>query len=162
MKKILLTIILTFHIGILIAQKTQSELIIGTWRFEKECDLRKEKEKPEIVEISCGPETENGTGYADRTFKKNNEYEFYYNRNDINYGKYNIKNHKLTLENRLSNKQVEDNKERIESSVKRKLLIKKQDGFYYTRPVVIELKSLNENRLELGTEKQYTIWKRIK
>ena len=77
MKKILLTIILTFQIGLLVAQKTQSELIIGTWRFEKECDLRTEKEKSEFVEVDIVPiETENGTGYADRTFKVNNEFNF--------------------------------------------------------------------------------------
>ncbi|WP_310993112.1 hypothetical protein [Aequorivita marina] len=162
MKKNLLTIILIFQIGLLSAQKTQSELIIGTWRFEKKCDLRTETEKSEFVVISCGPETENGTEYADRTFKKNNDFEFYYNLNEISCGKYNIENHKLTLENRLSENQIENNKERVESYLKKKLIIKKQDGFYYYRPVILELKSIIKNRLELGTEKHYTIWTRIK
>ena len=72
MKKILLTIILSFQFAILNAQKTQTELIIGTWRFEKVCDLRTEKEKSKYVEPKIDPiETDNGTGSPDITFKIN-------------------------------------------------------------------------------------------
>ena len=162
MKKTLLTLILIFQIGILSAQKTVSELIVGTWRFEKVCDLRTEKEKSEFAEIPwCPPETENGTGHADRIFKEDNEFEFYYNLNESSYGTYKVENQKLVLENRLSEKQIKNNKQRVESNLKRKLLIKKQDGFYYSRPLILELKSISENRLEIGTEKKYTVWRRI-
>ena len=145
MTKILLAILLIFQIGFLSAQKIQSELIVGTWRFEKECDLRTEKEKSEFVIISCGPETENGTEYADRTFEKNNEFEFYYNSNEIGCGKYYIENGTLILENRLSENQVKSNKNRVESYLKKDLIVKKDDGFYYSRPIILKLRSINEN-----------------
>lgn len=163
MKKILLTIILTSQIGILVAQKTQSELIIGTWRFEKECDLRTEKEKSEFVEPDVDPiETENGTGYADRTFKGDGKFEFYYNSNQSYNGTYRIKNDKLIFERRLSKEKAESRKEAVEWHLKRNLMKKKKDGFYYFKPFELDLKSVSENRIEFGTEKRYTIWKRIK
>ena len=163
MKKILLTIILTFQIGVLIAQKTQSELTIGTWRFEKECDLRTDKEKSEFVEPEIDPiETENGTGYPDRTFKENGEFEFYYNSNHTDIGKYRVKNNKLIIERRLSKEKAESRKEAVDWHLKRNLMIKKDDGFYYFKPLKFDLKSVSENRIEFGTEKYYTIWKRIK
>ena len=163
MKKILLTIILAFQIGILVAQKTQSELIIGTWRFEKECDLRTDKEKSEFVEPVIDPvETENGTGYADRTFKEYGEFEFYYNSNHKDIGTYRIDNSKLIIERRLSKEKAESRKEAVEWHLKRNLIEKKKDGFYYFKPLELDLKSVSENRIEFGTEKRYTIWKRIK
>ncbi|WP_132704218.1 hypothetical protein [Winogradskyella wandonensis] len=163
MKKTLLTIILIFQIGILVAQKTQSEFIIGTWRFEKECDFRTEKEKSEFIDVAIDPiETENGTGYADRTFKENGEFEFYYNSNHIDIGAYRIKNDKLIIERRLSKEKAESRKEAVEWHLKRNLMKKKNDGFYYFKPLELDLKSVSENRIELGTEKYYTIWKRIK
>lgn len=163
MKKILLTIILTFQIGLLVAQKTQSELIIGTWRFEKECDLRTEKEKSEFVEVDIDPiETENGTGYADKTFKVNNEFEFYFNSNHTDKGTYRIENNKLIIERRISKEKAESRKKAVEWHLKRNLMKKKKDGFYYFKPLELDLKSVSENRIEFGTEKRYTIWKRIK
>ena len=163
MRKILLTIILTFQIGILVAQKTQSELMIGTWRFEKECDLRTDKEKSEFVEPTIDPiETENGTGYADRTFKENGEFEFYYNSNHTDIGIYRIENDKLIIERRLSKEKAESRKEAVKWYLKRNLMTKKKDGFYYFKPLELDLKSVSENRIEFGTEKRYTIWKRIK
>ncbi|WP_299680639.1 lipocalin family protein [uncultured Tenacibaculum sp.] len=163
MKKILLTIILTFQIGIIVAQKNQSELIIGTWRFEKECDLRTDKEKSEFVNVAIDPiETENGTGYSDRTFKENGEFEFYYNSDHTNIGTYRIENDKLIIERRLSKEIAKNRKEAVDLHLKRKLMIKKKDGFYYFKPLGLDLKSVSDNRIEFGTEKHYTIWKRIK
>ena len=163
MRKILLTIILAFQIGILVAQKTQSELIIGTWRFEKECDLRTDKEKSKFVNVAIDPiETENGTGYADRTFKENGEFKFYYNSNHTDIGTYRIENDKLIIERRLSKQKAESRKEAVEWYLKRNLMEKKKDGFYYFKPLELDLKSVFENRIEFGTEKLYTIWKRIK
>ena len=163
MKNILLTIMFIFQIGTLIAQKTQSELIIGTWRFEKECDLRTEKEKPEFIEIPwCPPETENGTGYADRIFRENNEFEFYLTKTDSDFGLYQIKDGKLTIERRISKERAEQKPDVIKWYLKRKLIEKKADGFYYYKPLELNLKSVAENLIEFGTEKHYTIWKRIK
>ena len=163
MRKILLTLILTFQIGILVAQKNQSELIIGTWRFEKECDLRTDKEKSEFVEPDIDPiETENGTGYADRTFKENGEFEFYYNLNYTDIGTYRIENNKLIIERRLSKEKAESRKEAVEWHLKRNLMEKKNDGFYYFKPLELDLKSVSEKRIEFGSGKRHTIWKRIK
>jgi len=155
--------LLTFQIGILIAQKTQSELIIGTWRFEKECDLRTDKEKSEFVEPDIDPiETENGTGYADRTFKENGEFEFYYNSNHTDIGTYRIENNTLIIERRLSKEKAESEKEAVEWHLKRNLMKKKKDGFYYFKPFELDLKSVSGSQIEFGTEKRYTIWNRIK
>jgi hypothetical protein len=163
MKKILLTLILVFQIGILIAQNTQTDLIVGTWRFEKECDLRTEQERSEYVEPMIDPiETDNGTGYADRTFKSNSEFEFYYNSNHTDIGTYRIENNKLIIERRLSKEKAESRKEAVEWHLKRNLMKKKKDGFYYFKALELDLKSVSENRIEFGTEKRYTIWKRIK
>ena len=162
MNKTLLTIILIFQIGILVAQKTQSELIIGTWRFEKECDLRTEKEKSEFAKMSwCPPVTDNGTGYADRTFSADGEFVFYYNSNHTDFGIYQIKDNQLIIQRRLLKEQAESKKEEIKWHLKRKLIEKKDDGFYYLPPLKLDLKSVTENQIEFGTDKHYTIWKRI-
>ncbi|MDA9334718.1 hypothetical protein N9Q89_00990 [Flavobacteriaceae bacterium] len=39
---------------------------------------------------------------------------------------------------------------------------KKKDGFYYFKPFELDLKSVSGSQIEFGTEKRYTIWKRIK
>ena len=151
------------QIGILVAQKTQSELIIGTWRFEKECDLRTDIEKSELVEVPwCPPETENGTGYADRIFKESKEFEFYLTKTDSDFGLYQINDYKLIIERRISKEQAEQKPDVINWHLKRNLIEKKADGFYYYKPLELNLKSVTENRIEFGTEKHYTIWKRIK
>ncbi len=164
MKKILLTLILTFQFGFLSAQTTPSELIIGTWRFEKECDLRSEKEKSkaikEVIELT-EIDIENGTNYPDRIFKENGEFEFYYNSSYSTYGNYNIKNQKLFIETRLSKEQIESNPKRVEWALERNLLTQKKDGLYY-KPLILEIKSIDKHQLELGTENQYTVWRRIK
>ncbi len=136
---------MTFQIGILVAQKTQSELVIGTWRFEKECDLRTEKEKSEFVDIAVDPiKTENGTGYPDRIFKENGEFEFYFNSNHTNIGIYRIENNKLIIERRLSKEKSESRKEAVEWHLKRNLMKKKKNGFYYFKPLELDLKSTFE------------------
>jgi len=163
MKNTLLTLILVFQIGILSAQNTQSELIIGTWRFEKEYDLRTENEKSEFGEVPwCPPETENGTGFADRIFKTNNEFEFYLTKTDSDFGFFQIKKGKLIIERRISKEQQEQKPEVIKWHLKRNLIEKKADGFYYYKPLELDLKSVSDNQIEFGTEKHYTIWKRIK
>lgn len=161
--RIVLTLILFFQIGFLSAQQTQSELIIGTWRFERECDLRTEEEKSEFIEVPwCPPVTENGTGYADRIFKANNEFEFYLTKTDSDFGNYKLYKNKLTIERRLEKEQAENKPKAIEWSLKRNLIEKKRDGYYYFKLQELTVKSITENQIEFGTEKHYTIWKRIK
>lgn len=162
MEKILLTYILIFKIGVLSAQNASSELIVGTWRFEKICDLRTEEEKNEFDEIPwCPPDTENGTGYADRIFKNNNEFEFYLTKTVSDFGLYQIKGGKLIIERRISEEQAKQNPEGMKRGLKRNLIEKKEDGYYYYRPYELDLKSVSENQIEFGTEKHYTVWKRI-
>ena len=79
--------------GLSNAQKKQSELIVGTWRFYETCDFRTDEEKKEFVEVDYDSfETENGTSQPDRTFKLNGEYQDYYTKDNIEYGKWKIKN----------------------------------------------------------------------
>ena len=163
MKKSLLILILISQIGVLSAQNPSSELIIGTWRFEKVCDLRTEKEKTEFEEIPwCPPVTENGTGYADRIFKKNNEFEFYLTKTESDFGLYQIKNGKLIIELRIPKEQAEQKPDVIKWHLKRQLIEKKADGLYYYKPLDLNLKSVSEKQIVFGNDKVYTIWKRIK
>ena len=75
------------------AQEKYTELIIGTWEFDKTCDLRTDAEKNEFEEITwCPPYTENGTGYPTRTLKNNGDYVDFFTSEHIEYGKWEIKN----------------------------------------------------------------------
>lgn len=150
-------------IGTSIAQEKYSELIIGTWKFDKTCDLRTESEKNEFEEIPwCPPITENGTGYPNRTFKNNGEYIDYFTTERIEYGKWRIKNDKLILTSRISKQDAESRKDIIERLIKKSLISKDSDGFYYQKPIEINIKYLTKNRLEFGNEKIYSIHDRIK
>lgn len=161
--KILLKFILILQIGVLSAQQTQSEMILGTWRFDEECDFRTEQEKSEYVEVTVTPiVTENGTGYPDRKFKRNGEFEFYYNSNHTDFGKYELKKNKLIIIRRISKETAESKKKVVEWTLERNLMEKKEDGFYYFKPQDLELKLLTENQIEFGTEKHYTIWRQLK
>ena len=138
-------------------------MIIGTWRFEKAFDLRTEEEKSKYEEIHINPkETENGTGYADRIFKINNEFEYYFTKNDSDFGKFMIKKNKVIIERRLLKEQAENSPMLLKRLIERKLIKKKDDGFYYFKPLELDLKYLSKNHIEFGTEKEYSIWKRIK
>ncbi len=162
MKIRILTIFL-LTIGITNAQEKYSELIIGTWEFDKNCDLRTDAEKNEFEEIPwCPPYTENGTGYPTRTYKNDGEYIHYFTSEHIEYGKWKIRNGKLILKNRISKQNAESRKELMERFLKKGLISKESDGFYYQKPIEIDIKSLTENQLEFGNEKVYSIHKRIK
>jgi hypothetical protein len=160
MKKILLIGILILQFGIVSSQETQAEMIIGTWRFEMECDFRPEKEKYTEPKINYF-ETENGSHYADRIFKSNNSFEWYYTKNRSNFGIYKLIKGKLNLERRLGKEQAENNPNAIEKSLKLNRIEKKKDGYYYFKPHELTIKSLTKNQMEIGTEKLYTIWRRI-
>ncbi|MBL0686127.1 hypothetical protein [Aquimarina mytili] len=138
-------------------------MIIGTWEFDKTCDLRTEVEKNKFEEIPwCPPYTENGTGYPTRTFKNNGEYIDYFTSEHIKYGKWEIKNDKLILKSRISKQNSESRKELIKRFLKKGLISKETDGFYYQKPIEIEIKSLTENQIEYGNEKIYSIHQNIK
>ena len=159
----LINVILILQFGILSAQQSQSKLIIGTWRFEKECDFRTEHEiYKDILETSCGPMTENGLESPDRTFKSNGEYTDYYTTENIRVGNWKLEKTKLSLNSRISKKVFDSRKELMERYLKEQLITKGEDGKYYTRPVELNIKNLTDDRLEFGSEKLYRVWKRIK
>ena len=162
MKNRILIIFMLF-IGISNAQEKFSELIIGTWKFDKTCDLRAETEKNEFAEIPwCPYPTDDGTGYPIRTYKENGEYSDYFTAEHVEYGKWEIKNEKLILKTRISKQNAESRKETIERYRKKGLVSKENDGFYYQKPIEINIKSLTENRLEFGGEKVYSLYERKK
>lgn len=161
--KIRILIIFLLTIGIINAQEKYSELIVGTWEFYKNCDLRTDAEKNEIEEVPwCPPYIENGTGYPTRTFKNDGEYIDYFTSEHIEYGKWKIRNGKLILKNRISKLNAESSKESIKRFLKNGLISKEADGYYYQKPIEINIKSLTINRLEFGNEKIYSIHERIK
>jgi len=145
--------------------QNQKEMIVGTWRFEKECDLRTEEEKSKYVEVvikSIEIETENGTEYPYRIFKVNNEFEFYYNKNQSTIGIFEINNQTLFYWRLIPLNKIEAKPKVTESLLNRKLIEKKYDGnFYFSYPLKLEIKSITKNRIEFGTENNYTVWKRI-
>lgn len=167
MKKNLFTFIFLFQIWILIAQKTQSELIIGTWRFQKNCDLRSEMEKSEkrkheFVEASwCPPETENETGYPDKTFKKNGEYIDYFTSTNVQHGKWKIENGNLILISRISKKVTNSYKDRMDKLLKKGAITKGEDGYLYQKPIVIQIKLISEVIIEFGNDMVYSIHEKI-
>ncbi|MFC7357074.1 lipocalin family protein [Jejudonia soesokkakensis] len=163
MKKILITFILTFQIGILIAQKSQSELLLGTWRFEKELDLRNNAEKSKYEEIPwCPYETESGTGYPDLTFKKDNLFERYFTKEHIEYGKWEIKNNEILIYRLIQKEKAKKSFEFTKRLLKRKLIFKGTDGNYYFKPHKLKIKNLLKNKAEFGNNKEFEIYKRIK
>ena len=162
MNKLILTLILVFQIGILSAQKNQSNLIVGTWRFEMNCDLRTEQEKADFADIPyCPPITENSTGHADRIFNSNGKFKFYFSDSNFKLGLYKIKNGKLLIENRISEEQANQRPDIIKRYLERNLIEKKDDGFYYYKPQKLNIKSISENQIEFGTDEYYNIWKRV-
>jgi transposase len=163
MKKILLTIILTFQIVVLSAQNIQKELIFGTWRFEKKIDLRTENETSKFVEVIIDPiETENGTGYPDKTFKKSGEFEFYYSKIQSTNGNFEFKKMTLICWKLIPKNKIKEKPELVKSQIKKKtILIKKDGNYYFSQPIELKIKSLNKNTVEFGTEKNYSVWKRV-
>ena len=163
MKKIPLTLILIFQIGILFAQKKQSELLLGTWRFEKEIDLRKKIENSNYVEIPwCPYETESGTGYPDLTFKKDNLFEKYFTKEHIEYGKWEIKGNEILIYRLIENDKAERSSELTKRLLKRKQIFKGADGNYYFKPNKLKIKNILKNKAEFGDNKKIEIYKRIK
>lgn len=156
-------IIFLLIIGISNAQEKYSELIIGTWKFDKTCDLRTEAEKNEFEEIPwCPYPTDDGTGHPIKTYNADGTYSDYFTEEHIEYGKWEIKNEKLILKSRISEENAELRKERIERFLKKGLISKESDGFYYQKPIEISIKDLTENQLEFGSEKTYSVHERIK
>ncbi|WP_405368928.1 hypothetical protein [Nonlabens sp. Asnod2-A12] len=133
-------------------------MIIGTWRFEKNCDLRTRQEKVKYSNIPyCPRETDTNSGNTDRVFKSNNQFEFY----ETQFGIYKIKNNVLIIEHRILQEHANLNPDAIKRYLKRKLIEKKDDGFYYYKPQMLSIKSISDDQIEFGSDKQYTIWKRI-
>ena len=194
MKKILLPLLMISQIGILSAQKTQSNLIIGTWRFEKEYDFRTEKEKSnptfENVKITIDyVETENGTHHPDKTFKNDGKYIGYFNREHIDYGKWEIQNDTLIIWTEISEEHYKGDLNRINSfgktirdrygnnpaykekfkslyniyrQQKKHLIQRKFDNKYYSEPLILEIDIQNENYFNICKGEGHTVFKRLK
>jgi len=162
--KTLLNLIFILQIGILSSQNIKSELIIGTWKFEKEHDFRTEKESSESEKVIIDPiEIENGTRYPDRTFHQNGKFEFYYNKTQSTKGKYEFKSGNLICWKMISINQIKEKPKFVESLLKRKQILKKKDGnYYFSKPTKLQIKSITKSSIEFGTEKKYSVWKRIK
>lgn len=159
--KNILSIILIFHFGVY--NFNYSDVIIGTWRVKKTVNLRTLKEDKEITRCNFKQiKTENGTGYPDRTFKVNGDYVDYYTANYKEYGKWEIADNNLVLNHILEKKNTDSNKELLNVLKSNNLIFKEENGFYYLQPTEIKIKSINKNRIQLGTDSVYTIYKRVK
>ncbi len=171
--RIILSLIFLIQIKVSLAQNASLDLLIGTWRFEKKVDFDKinENKKSELVNTTfCPIETENGTEYPDRIFKANNEYEFYYSKQESRTGFFEIKKNKIICW-RLAFKEpnyvlkvpIEVDTEKMEYYLKRKLVTKKEDGnYYFSKPVEFNIKSITKDRIEFGKNEKYSVWKKIR
>lgn len=156
--KNILSIILIFHFGVY--NFNYSDNIIGTWRIKKTVNLRTLKEitRYNFKQIK----TENGTGYPERTFKVNGDFIDYYTADYKEYGKWEIVDNNLVLNHILEKKNTDSNKELLNVLKSNNLIYKVENGFYYLKPTEIKIKSINKNRIQLGTDSVYTIYKRVK
>ena len=161
MKKNLLSLILIVQIGILSSQNNQSELILGTWSFEKEVIRKTNNQKSDYIEVSwCPHETESGTGYPDLIFKKDNIIEKYYTKEHIEFGKWEIKKNIILIYRLIEKEKAEEKTKSIKHLLERKLIFKGNDGNYYFKPYKMKIRTITKSKIEFGTNEQFDIYKR--
>jgi len=150
--------LITFILGFLTCySQNKSELIIGKWKFEKKIDLRTTQEKkadkindPQIIE----------SDQVSDTFLTFNKTDNYYNEKE--FGKWEIKKDSLLIYRKVSKDNEHLDKKMRDEYLKDKFLILKKDGIYLSKPYYLRIKYLSNVKLEFGTEKRFSIWKRIK
>ncbi|MCF1193155.1 hypothetical protein LRR18_16320 [Mangrovimonas sp. AS39] len=135
MKHILILILLTSNSHT--STETKNDSIIGTWSYVETVDLRTEKEKAKAWEVI--PSQPMIYGYPKLTLFSNGTFKKYQNPDWVDSGKWELKNHKLILSEKMW---IENKLEEVVN--------------------VYELKSITENTLELGTQNLYDIYKKIK
>lgn len=143
------------------AQEIKQHLIIGKWRLEKEhgSDIKNNRC---VIEIKSELiETENESGWPDYIFKKDNLFEIYYTKNESYYGKWELKNGTIYIYRLSSVKNEKRFYPLIKRLLKSKLIFKGTDGKYYHKAQKLNIKSFTKDKMELGSSKQYTIWKRV-
>ena len=161
--KVLIIIILIFQTGLLSAQKVESNLMIGTWRLEKIYDLRKIEEKSDFVDIMIDAiETDNESGYPDWTFKKNNLFEIYYTKDNIRHGKWEVKKDTLFIYNLIPMDENRSESVLKNKYLKLKLIFKGTDGNYYFKARKKKIKKITKDKIEIGTDKEYLVYKKTK
>ena len=152
------TFLIIFILGFLNSfAQNKSELIIGDWKFEKEIDLRTLLEKKS---------DRNGNPKTIESDEKPNSF-LTFNKIDINYNKKEFGQWKIKKDSLLIYRKISKDKEHLDQKIrdeylKDKFLVLKKSGIYYSKPHYLKIKSLTIETLELGNEKKYSIYKRIK
>ena len=151
-------LLITFLFGFLTCySQNKSELIIGKWKFEKKVDLRTTQEK--IADKINEPQIIESDQESD-TFLTFNKTDNYYNEKE--FGKWEIKKDSLLIYRKVSKDKEHLDKKIRDEYLKDKFLILKKDGIYFSKPYSLKIKYLSKEKLEFGTEKRFSIWKRIK
>ncbi|MBJ6369889.1 hypothetical protein [Snuella sedimenti] len=155
MKNVFLII---FMLGFLTCYaQNKSELIIGTWKFDKKIDLRTFLEKES--DINKEPQTIESDEKPD-TFLTFNKTNSYYNKKE--FGQWEIKKDTLLIYRKVS-KDKEHLDQRIRNEyLKDKFLVLKKDGIYLSNPFYLRIKSISNETLEFGSEKRFSIYRKIK
>lgn len=143
--------------GVIFSQGKNSEFIIGTWRFHKEVDNRKN--------LSCnaimGYRTENGTGYPDRTYYPDGTFKDYYTKNDIRYGEWEVENDKLLITYIYSQEFI-DMQENLMAFIKANNMIHKVDeGNFYMKLREQHIKALRKGKMKLGSQELFAVYQKI-
>ncbi|GGK17162.1 hypothetical protein GCM10007962_09250 [Yeosuana aromativorans] len=152
------TFLIIFIFGFLCcyAQK-KSELIIGTWKYEKGIDLRTLEEK--MSDENKEPLIIESDEKSDTFLTFNKEY-IYYNKKE--FGQWKIIKDSLLVYRKISKDKEHLDKKIRDEYLKDEFLVLKKDGIYLSKPYYLKIKKLVKETLEFGNEKRYSIYKRFK
>lgn len=155
--KFLITAFFFLISGTIFSQKINSENIIGVWRFHKEVDNRKG--------LSCIPikgyQTENGTGYPDRTYYNDGTFKDYYTKDDIRYGQWEIENYKLLITYIYSQEFIDTQENLMPFLIANNMILKVDKGNFYIKLRDQHIRKMRKGKMELGSQELYLIYKRI-
>ena len=155
MKNISLAI---FIFGFLICNsQNKSQLIIGTWKHEKEIDQRTYNEK--TSEDNGVPKIIESDEKADLFLTFDKTHVYYNNRE---FGLWKMNKDSLLIYNKVSKDNEHLDKKIREEYLKDEFLVLKEDGIYFSEPHYLKIKRLSKETLEFGNEKRYSIYTRIK
>lgn len=134
---------------------SKKALVIGEWECQKVNDLRTEEEKKLNVDIKDDLiEIEGGKEFPNITFFENNEYLEYYSKEVQYRGAWKVLNQNYIILNiRAKIMDEEKSKKTIQDLLKKNLLEKRNDGFYYfTAKKIFKIDTVNLQYLVITDE----------
>lgn len=146
-----------FIISVNAYSQDNSELILGTLRLHKEVDNRNLICKP-----IAGWDTENGTMRPDRTFYNDGTFKDYYTKDDIRFGKWEIKGNKLLITLIYSQSFIDSVEYLMPHLVANDMIVKVHKGNFYLKQSSQNIMYLRKRKIVLGDEMNFFVFKKIK